>query len=420
MRTFKTAGIIAEYNPLHTGHSRHIALTRARTGADFCIVVMSPDFVQRGEPAVFDKFIRTRMALAAGADLVLELPVCWACSSAEYFAEGAVRLLDALGCVDHLCFGSETEDLSLFEQAAGVLLSETPVFSDTLRSHLALGETFPAARAAAVRAAFGENGLSAETKDALETILSSSNAILGLEYVKAIRKARSPIVPVPVLREGSAYASSSLDGPYVSALALRAELQRSADPSGILPYIPEACRDMFRLAVQTPVSVNDFTSALRYLFAAEADTADILDFPPSLARRVRNYLPELCSLSAEEMIDLLKTRQVTRAGVSRALLHLMLGLTASGAKAWRDAGMVFYARVLGFRKNAQPLLHEIKKAGSVPLLTTPSSAQELLCGEGLSMYRTDRRASHLYRSILAGKYGVPFKAEETCPVITLP
>ena len=420
MRTFKTAGIIAEYNPLHTGHSRHIALTRARTGADFCIVVMSPDYVQRGEPAVFDKYTRTKMALAAGADLVIELPVCWACSSAEYFAEGAVRLLGALGCVDALCFGSETEDLSLFEKAAGAVLSETPVFSDTLRRHLARGAVFPAARAAAVRAALGEGGLSAGEEAALDTILSSPNAILGLEYVKAIRKTGAPIVPVPVLREGDAYASSTLGSTFASALALRTAMRGSSGFSGILPYIPEECRDLFLQAAQRPVYLDDFTPVLRYLFAAEADPGDILDFPPSLARRAKNHLAQLCSLTAEEMIDLLKTRQMTRTGVSRALLHLLLGIREQETMAMREAGMIFYARVLGFRKSAQPLLHEIKKAGSVPLLATPSSAQELLSGAGLSMYRTDRRSSHLYRSILAGKYGVPFRAEETCPVIITP
>ncbi len=412
----RAAGIIAEYNPLHTGHERQLALTREKTGADYCIVVMSPDFVQRGEPAVFDKFTRTRMALAAGADLVLELPVYWACSSAEYFAGGAVRLLDKLGCVSHLCFGSETEDLFSFEAAADLLLSEPRAFKETLREKLSAGATYPAARAAAAAACLPEQ------KEALATLLSSPNAILGLEYIKALRQTGSRIVPVPVLREGAGYLETELGGALASAGAIRRALNSEkesgdADHSRVLPYIPAGCRSLFAEASAHPVTPEDFAPALHYLIAQEADLGDILDLPPYLADRIRNLSGELAPLSTSGMIDLLKTKSDTRAGISRALLHLLLQISASRALSFRDQGMIFYARVLGFKKTAEPLLHEIKKAGSVPLLTTPSGAEQLLSGEGRAMYRADRRASHLYRSILSQKYQIPFRAEETCPVI---
>ena len=173
-------GIIAEYNPFHNGHAYQIEQARLLTGCDFLVVVMSGDYVQRGAPAVFDKYTRARMALACGADLVLELPVACSCASAEFFASGAVSLLDGLGCVDFLCFGSESGNLQSLMEPARILAKESPVFQEALRRGLSLGLSFPAARKEAFRAC-------ASNPD----ILDLPNNILGIEYLKALLQRES-------------------------------------------------------------------------------------------------------------------------------------------------------------------------------------------------------------------------------------
>ena len=202
----RTVGIIAEYNPFHSGHEYHLKEAKKKSGADYAIIVMSPDFVQRGTPAVFDKYMRTEMALRAGADLVLELPVCYACGSAEFFAEGAVALLDRLGVVDALCFGSEASrtpvssfyepsdshvfsesenniDTSLFACAADFLLNEPESYRTRLQGLLRAGKTFPQARAQALQA----------EDPALASLLGTPNNVLGVEYCKALQKFSSAI-----------------------------------------------------------------------------------------------------------------------------------------------------------------------------------------------------------------------------------
>ena len=191
--TLKTTGIIVEYNPLHPGHIYHMEQARKQTGADYLIAVMSGSFVQRGAPALLDKYTRTRMALLAGADIVIELPVCFATGSAGDFAAGAVSLLDKLGCVDVLCFGSESGDISLFEKAATLLQCESAAFSNALKKALKSGLSFPAARQQALllcldmakdmpSTACPDNNSTAEQTVAL---LSSPNNLLGLEYTLA-------------------------------------------------------------------------------------------------------------------------------------------------------------------------------------------------------------------------------------------
>lgn len=192
----KTVGIIAEYNPFHNGHAWQLAEAKKRTGADFSVIVMSGDFVQRGEPAMTDKFTRTKMALLGGADLVIELPVQYACGSAEYFARGACTLLDRLGVVDILCFGCEDELPDAFSALSGLLADEPPAFSRCLKKYLACGNSFPKARLLALEACLPPS----ETlpMDSARALLSSPNNTLGLEYLIACRRARTaPLIFCP-------------------------------------------------------------------------------------------------------------------------------------------------------------------------------------------------------------------------------
>ena len=184
----KTVGIIAEYNPFHNGHAYQIAMAKKITSADYCIVVMSGDFVQRGTPAIMDKYIRAHSALESGADLVLELPVYYAASSAEYFASGAVALLDKLGVTDTLCFGSECGDIAVLSALAEALLDETPQFKKVLKQQIKSGASYPQARNHAL-------SVTAPHLTGSLHVLQSPNNILGLEYIKALKKRQSRIQP---------------------------------------------------------------------------------------------------------------------------------------------------------------------------------------------------------------------------------
>ena len=220
----KTVGIITEYNPFHNGHRYQIRKARELTGADFVVTAMSGDFVQRGEPALFDKYTRTAMALEGGADLVLELPVRFATSSAEDFAACGVALLDRLGVVDHLCFGSELGRLDVLEQTADILVAEPDGFREELRKCLAAGYSYPRAREMALMKV-----MEAGERRSDDNMLSSPNNILGIEYLKALKRRDSRIQPLTIRRKGQGYHETALPeeskAQFPSASALRKACQ---------------------------------------------------------------------------------------------------------------------------------------------------------------------------------------------------
>ena len=213
----KVVGIVAEYNPFHYGHLYHLQSSRSLTEADCVVVVMSGNYTQRGEPAVVSKWARAEMALLSGADLVIELPVAYAMGSAEYFAYGAVRLLDSLGVVDAMCFGSESGDIEDLQAIASILADEPEEYKDLLKNHLSDGHSFPSARQKALSGYLrGRHG-----KADLTRLLKSSNNILGIEYLKALLRLDSKIKPVTISRIGSDYNSTELSGKFSSATSIR-------------------------------------------------------------------------------------------------------------------------------------------------------------------------------------------------------
>ena len=213
----RMAGVIAEYNPLHNGHVYHLERTRAQTGCDYVAVVMSGDYVQRGEPAVADKFTRASWALQSGADIVLELPAVYAAASAERFAAGGVRILAGTGVLTHLCFGSETPDVRQLQAAADALSQEPPAFRETLKEELSLGKSYPRARYDAL----ARCGAS----ETLLRVLSAPNSILGVEYIRFLRQYAPGAQPVAIGRIGAGYNDAALiEGRFSSATAIREAL----------------------------------------------------------------------------------------------------------------------------------------------------------------------------------------------------
>lgn len=403
----KTVGIIAEYNPFHNGHAYHLKKAKELTGADYCIVVMSGDFVQRGAPAMLDKYLRTRIALLNGADLVLELPAYYALSSAEYFAGGAVTLLDKLGVVDNLCFGSECGDVKLLMTFAQLLLHEDEVFKQTLNHGLRKGHSYPQARNAAIEA-------SAPHLTAHTDILSSPNNILGIEYCKALFKRNSTITPCTIRRFGAAYHDESLQADFCSARALREALKCSGSPNSILNQMPASIHLLMeeQYLKTYPVFADDLSLLMHYRLLSEPskEFTRYPDIDKELSDRILKLLPQYRNFPS--FCDLLKSKNRTYTRIARSLLHILLQIYREDLTCYLSQDQIFYARMLGFRKGAEPLLSAIKQKTAVPLLSKLADAGNLLTPTGTHMLEKDIYASHVYQGIVSHKFSGQNTASE--------
>ncbi|MFR8329317.1 MAG: nucleotidyltransferase family protein [Clostridium fessum] len=374
----KIVGLITEYNPFHAGHLYHMQQARELTGADYCVVLMSGSFVQRGEPAIFDKYLRTKTALLAGADLVLEIPAAFSTASAHEFAAYGVALLSAIG-VDAVVFGSECGQIEILKQAAYALNHESAEFQERLRKGLKAGLTYPQARAKAL----GETQAGGTRVENVEdfhantdvsnshiwsSILNSPNNILGIEYLRAAEDLHSPMEFYTISREGSGYHEDTLaDANFPSASAIRGiirnSLSKDKDLLDILAsHLPAVTHPAYTGAV--PVFVDDFSGLLNATVLQMQATFSIADLSPELAARLTK--PPYFPLSFEERIQALKTRQLTYTRVSRALLHLVLGMREEDISRWKDEGYALYARILGFRRQSSPLLSCLHKKAASP------------------------------------------------------
>lgn len=398
----KIVGLITEYNPFHAGHLYHMQQARELTGADYCVVLMSGSFVQRGEPAIFDKYLRTKTALLAGADLVLEIPAAFSTASAHEFATYGVALLSAIG-VDAVVFGSECGQIEILKQAAYALNYESAEFQERLRKELKAGLTYPQARAKAL-----------EMEDTWASVLSSPNNILGIEYLRAAEDLHSLMEFYTISRKGSGYHEDTLaDANFPSASAIRGiirnSLSKDKDLLDILAsHLPAVTHPAYTGAV--PVFVDDFSELLNAAILQMQATFSIADLSPELAARLAK--PPYFPLSFEKRIQALKTRQLTYTRVSRALLHLALGMREEDISRWKDEGYALYARILGFRRQSSPLLSCLHKKSSIPLITKMADASQSLAPSALALLEQEVYASHLYQTVRMKRSGV-FQNEYT-------
>lgn len=384
----KIVSLIAEYNPFHNGHQYHIEKAKELTGADMVLVVMSGNFVQRGTPAMLPKHLRTDMALHSGASLVLELPVCYATGSAEQFAYGAVSLLEKLSCVDALCFGSECGDIKSLTELADILCEESDDYKTCLKQHLKNGLSYPLARQQALATVYPDKDFS--------DILAKPNNILGVEYLKALRRIESKITSYTISRISSDYHDTSLQTTYSSATALR-QVISTGELSSLHGQIPADCIELLEknYNLRYPVYANDFSLLLKYRLLSETKETltEYADVSEELANRIYNRRNDF--LSFEQFCELLKTKELTYSRISRALLHVILGIKKS------DDTDITYARVLGFRKDSVALLSELKRCSSIPLLTKLTNFDS-------ADLKRDIYASDLYESVVTEKFKTKF------------
>lgn len=396
----KTVGIIAEYNPFHTGHAWQISEARRITGADCVIVIMSGDFVQRGTPAIMNKYMRTELALTGGADIVIELPVWISTASAMDFAEGAVSVFNALGCIDYLCFGSESGSTDRLDQAADLFLLEPDNYKTELKKQLSCGKSFPKARRAAWESCTGENG----------DFLDLPNNILGISYLMALKKTKSGIKPVTVKRQGD-FHSLATDNRFASASALRNSMMESSNSSELQNRLSRFMPDSSTFAAvihgfqkEYPVISDDFWPVLKAKLLSESVWNEkYYDLPDELAARIRKQFFS-CN-TYEELITALKTTLYTRTRIERSLIHLLLDLKEEEVLRWKENGWAHYARILGFRKSAASYLKTIVSSGSIPVFSR-SMPDQRMDPAALSCYQKDIYAANLYENMVCMKYGL--------------
>lgn len=406
-------GLITEYNPFHNGHLFHLKKARETAGADYTAVVMSGSFVQRGAPAVFDKYSRARAALLSGADLVFEMPAPFSTASAREFASYAVALFTALGAVDSICFGSECGKIEPILHTARLLNEESEPFKKRLQDFLKEGKTFPEARSAAL----------AEEGEEAAKLLSTPNNILGVEYCQAVLRQRSPLSCFTIKREGKGYHDPSLDGVLGSALAVRQALQSGTDVQALRFLLPDPSFDSVCRSI--PVFLDDFSGLLNYRLLTEQEPERYAEIRPELAARIKKLAPGFASF--DQRIKELKSRQLTYTGVSRGLIHLILGIEQRQMDLFKEAGFAPYARILGFRKSAAPLLRRIKENSSIPVISKLAGAEKRLDPAGAAMLACEIQSSHLYQNVRCEKAAsgafpgrtAVFQNEYTQPVLIL-
>ena len=412
--------------------------------ADYVVVAMSGNFVQRGAPAIIDKYARTKMALSCGADLVIELPVLWATASAEYFAMAGVTLFDKMGCVDGICFGAETDDLDMLSMIAEILADEPANYQALLSSYLKDGFPFPTARSKALCEFFSQSGTSCvQKKDRIDltvisSILKEPNNILGIEYLKSIKRRKSALTPYVLKRNGAGYHDEEIivtnesnhsyelditSAPTASATGIRkllhsntflavsqhANSQAYSTESELIKTLantmPTSTLEIIKeyASEHALLQANDFSSILGYqLLCLNAGTlAAIGDSNADVANRMLKN--RMSFTSFEQFCERNKSKDITYTRMNRILMHLILQITNADYCIGKGLDYIPYLRMLGFRKNASALLKELKRTSHIPVISKLADASSILDMDAMQILEKDIFVANLYSQVCATK-----------------
>lgn len=346
-------GIVSEYNPFHNGHIHHLELSKQMTKTDFTVAIMSGNFVQRGDTALVDKWTRAEMALKNGIDLVLELPTVYSISSAENFADGAVKILNSLGVVDYLSFGSEIGEISPLNDVASILYKEPKEFSSLITAQLKSGLSYPHAREIALSQFFG-------TSKKYTDILNNPNNILGVEYLKAIKKHRSHIKPLTIKRDYSDYNSQTVKNGIASATAIRTMIQNGKQIHRVVPFqtyeLLEEAIENGKIILDLSVFEREIIYTLRRMTLSEI--ANLPDVSEGLENRIK--LAANTVNNYQDLIASIKTKRYTQSRIQRILLYALLNISQKDLN--QSKRITPYIRVLGFNKHGKRIISAIAQA----------------------------------------------------------
>ena len=334
----KTMAVICEYNPFHNGHKYQLAQHKKNLGVDGVIALMSGSFVQRGAPAIYDKWTRATDAVKCGADLVLELPVVYSSQSAQRFATGAVSLLDKLGVVDFLSFGSECGDIDLLTECADAISS--PEFALLVEEELKKGVSYPSARTQVLKSHYPNID---------ESLINSPNNILSIEYLRALKSSKSDIVPKTILRNFD----------FSSASLIREKIANSEDVSNLIPT-----------EVHKTYDTKAYDNLVLYHFKKESAEAlhEICDMAEGLEYKFKKALQGVST--ADQLANVVKSKRYTRTRIDRIIANSLLGIEDRHTELEPQ-----YARVLAFNSKGQEILSKMKKTSKIQIITKVADAK---------------------------------------------
>jgi predicted nucleotidyltransferase len=423
----KSLAIISEYNPFHNGHRYQLEKAKELTGADYAITLMSGNFLQRGEPAYWNKYTRSTMALYGGLDLALELPFCYATGSARDFAMGAVSILNSLNSVDYLCFGAESDDFKLFDKISDILINESTLYTSILKDALKQGHSYAKARSLAISGVIKDEDVN--------QLLNQPNNILALEYICALKRTNSEIEPVIIKRKNAGYNDKNIYESISSASAVRTALEAAnlASVDRIAHDVPESTLEIIKnsLGASSPVYAEDLSPFLISCLMLKStsmsanglcgDFSDICDINEDISTKLNklSYPTDYTSI-----LDSLSSRQYTLTRLNRGLLHLILNYTDQKRETFIKAGYACYANILGIKQESSSCLRQIKKSSSIPLITKKADFEKNL-GEyenvdkdtAKTMWQLDIMSTRLYNQLVFNRYGTVLNDDFTC---TLP
>ena len=347
-------GIVAEYNPFHNGHLYHLQKAKEQTGAKFVVCVMSGNFVQRGNTSIVDKWTKTQMALAGGVDLVIELPTIYSVSSAESFAQGAVKILDNLGIIDTISFGTETDDFAALNNISKIIAEEPKEYVNMLKDELKQGLSFPKAR---------EQALIKYLNDDIryKNILNNPNNILGVEYLKALKQLKSKITPVAIKREKVYYNDNAIVDDFASATAIR-KMVVNKEFSDLIKVVPRVTYETLQKEFEVGNVIYDLQRYEKEIFYALrrmsiSEIAELPDVSEGLENTIKNAA-NFCN-NINDFINMVKTKRYTQTRIQRILIFALLGITKKDVQMAKK--VVPYARVLGFNEKGKLLLSGISQ-----------------------------------------------------------
>ena len=421
-------GLIVEYNPFHNGHIYHLQKSLEKTNADASIAVMSGNFIQRGEPALFDKFSRAKAAVESGVDLVVELPSIYSSQSAELFAKGSVALLNSLGCVNSICFGSEEGNINALYLIASILCLEPQEFKEKLSSYLGEGMLFPTARNKALfdyinspDFSFGDNFNGIDlSEERLNDILSSSNNILGIEYIKQLISLKSDIKPFTIGRIHSEYNSEEISGNINSATAVRKKLyeiisskeNNSSDideliksiqtSTDITNSIPESTLNMITSNIEKgflPMYPEYFFETLiSTIIRDKKNLESYFDISEGIENKI--FKAALVAKNYDELLNLVKSKRYTMTRIKRCLNNILLGITKDDMELAKGINTIPYVRILAFNSKGREIIREIKKSSEIKIINKFSEVEHFMDDKNFKfLIENDIKCTDIYNTI---------------------
>ena len=394
-------GLIVEYNPFHNGHLYHLQKSKEITKATHTIAIMSGSFLQRGEPALIDKYTRAEMAVKNGVDLVVELPTLYACQSAEIFSHGAIATLNSLNCVNSICFGSEEGNIDTLQTISKILVQEPEEFKLLLKSYLDEGLVFPTARSKALYKYINNNKLINLTEDKLQSILNSSNNILGIEYIKSLLRLNSPINAFTINRIVSQYNSSDISNNICSATAIRNSLKDNSNMDTLQKVVPKPTYDEINNKIK-----SNFNPVFDYMFYDLLKGCIIRDFENldnyfEVKEGIENkiYANIFKCNTLDELISSTKSKRYTLTKIKRTLNNILLGIEKEDVMKTKNLCKVPYIRVLAFNDKGREIIKKIKDSSDIEIITKFSKVDHIDDPIFNTLIKYDIKSSNIYNLI---------------------